>query len=271
MSLFPSLDGFEPTRQTLHNYANAIGVVPRTHAAFHPQWWHISLRITERGLKTAVMPLPDGQNVWLEMDLRHHNVLLQTSYGGTQAFSMAAGWTGTEMGERVLTAVADLGLSGTYAREKFESDEPRPYDPAQAETFFTALTHAQRIFADHRATLTGSMGPIQVWPHGFDLAFEWFGTRVERHEEHGDVKELPSQINLGFYPGDDPYFYSNSWPFEADQLLDKPLPAGAAWHTEGWQGSMLPYRELVNDENAASRLQDYAQAVFDLASQALLV
>jgi hypothetical protein len=270
MSLFVSLDGFEPTRQTLHKYANVMGVVPRVHAAFHPQWWHISLRVTERGLKTAVMPLPDGGTFWLEMDLRHHHILLQTSYGGTEAFSMTAGLTGTEMGDRVLTAVTNLNLSGSYAREKFESNEPRQYDPVQAENFFTVLTNVQRIFSDHRATLAGKMGPIQVWPHGFDLAFEWFGTRVETHEEHGEVKEMPSQINLGFYPGGDPYFYSNPWPFESEQLLDKPLPEGAAWHTEGWQGSTLAYRELVNDQKAESRLRAYAQAVFELAGPTLL-
>lgn len=270
MSFFPSLDDFEPTRQTLHNYANVMGVVPRAHAASHPQWWHISLRLTERGLKTAVMPLPDNQTFWLEMDLRRHRILLQTSYGGTQAFSMTAGLTGTKMGERVLTAVADLGLSGQYARAKFENDESRIYDPSQAEIFFAVLSNAYQVFAEHRAALTGKMGPIQVWPHGFDLAFEWFGTRMVPHEEQGQVKKLPSQINLGFYPGREPYFYANPWPFAADQLLDKPLPAGASWHTDGWQGSILPYRELVHDENAAARLRTYAQAVFDLAAPTLL-
>ena len=270
MTLFPSLDGFEPTRQTLHNYVNAIGVIPRAHAAFHSQWWHISLRVTENGLKTAVMPLPDSGTFWLEMDLRHHNILLQTSLGGTQSFNMQAGLTGSQMGEQILTAVANLGLSGEYAREKFESDEPRTYDPAQAGKFFTALRNAHRILSEHRATLNGKMGPLQVWPHGFDLAFEWFGTRTETHEEDGAVKELPSQINWGFYPGGEPYFYANPWPFESEQLVNKPLPVGAAWHTEGWQGSMLAYKELVDEKNAEVRLREYAQAVFDLASPTLL-
>jgi hypothetical protein len=269
MLQFPSLDGFEPTRQTLHNYAIVVGVVPRAHAAFHPQWWHISLRLTERGLKTAVMPLPQNGTFWLEMDLQQHTILLQTSYGGTQAFGMTAGLTGTEMGDQVLTAVTDLGLTGDYARAKFESNEPRVYDPERAETFFTALNSVHHIFAGHRAALTGKMGPIQVWPHGFDLAFEWFGTQVVQHKEQGELQELPSQINLGFYPGEDPYFYSNPWPFAAEQLLDKPLPAGANWHTEGWQGSMLAYRKLVGDDTAETRLRAYARAVFDLASPTL--
>lgn len=269
MSIFPSLDGFEPTRKTLHLYAQAIGVVPRTHAAPHDQWWHISLRVTPTGLKTAVFDLPNGESGWLEMDLTQHLVRLQTSYGGTRAFDMQAGLTGTEFGEQILTAVADLGLSGDYARDKFVDDDPRDYDPQQAANFFTALTNAHRIFSAHRATLTGNMGPIQLWPHGFDLAFEWFGTRVETYEEHGEVQEMPAQLNLGFYPGGDPYFYSNPWPF-AETLLDHSLPEGAEWHTDGWQGSTLPYTELVGDDNAEARLRAFAGRVFALASPTLL-
>lgn len=269
MSLFPSLEGFEPTRKTLHLYANAIGVVPRTHATPHDKWWHVSLRVTATGLKTAVFDLPNGETAWLEMDLTQHLVRLQTSYGGTFTMGMQAGLTGTEFGDQVLTAVAQLGLSGEYARAKFENDKPRIYDPEQAANFFTALTYAHQVFSAHRAALQGQLGPIQLWPHGFDLSFEWFGTRVESHVENGELQEFPSQLNLGFYPGDNPYFYSNPWPFETD-LLASSLPDGAQWHTEGWQGAVLPYAALIDDENAAKRLQKFAQSVFDLAAPTLM-
>ena len=203
------------------------------------------------------------------MDLAEHLVRLQTSYGGTRAFSMQEGLTGTQFGDQILTAVADLGLEAEYARQKFEDDEPRDYDPQQAARFFTALSNAHRIFNAHRATLTGKMGPVQLWPHGFDLAFEWFGTRVETYEEHGELQEFPSQLNLGFYPGGDPYFYSNPWPF-TESLLDAHLPDGARWHTEGWQGAMLPYATLVDVDNADERLRAFAKRVYELARPTLL-
>jgi hypothetical protein len=184
------------------------------------------------------------------------------------------GLTASQFGDQVLEAVADLGLSGQYAREKFENDDPRDYNPEAAERFLTALVNADRVFKEHRAKLSGDAGPVQLWPHGFDLAFEWFGTRVVTYEHEGEVQEHPSQLNLGFYPGDldnAPYFYSNTWPFDADKLLDQPLPAGASWHTEGWQGTYLPYSELAGTENGEERLADFARAVFELCSPALLI
>ena len=180
------------------------------------------------------------------------------------------GLSSTAMGDRVLAAVAELSLTGEYARQKFENDEPRAYDPAAAERFLTALVSADKVLKKHRASLTGQVGPVQVWPHGFDLAFEWFGSRVVKHEEHGQVQELPSQINFGFYPGEPTYFYANPWPFEKDKLVDQPLPAGARWHDNGWQGTILDYADIVGDPQAEERLLAYYGQVYKIASPTLL-
>lgn len=272
-TLFPTLNDWQATRKTLHLYSHAVSVVPRAHAEFHPKWWHISLKVQPDGLVTEKMDLPNGGQFWFKMDLRQHQVHLITNQGITKKFSLTEGLTGTEFGDQILDAVADLGLTAEYAREKFENDDPRQYDPAAAERFLTALVNADRIFKEHRATLSGDPGPVQLWPHGFDLAFEWFGTRVETYEHNGEVEESPSQLNLGFYPGGTPeaqYFYSNPWPFEADELLDQPLPDGASWYTDGWQGTILPYEELVDDPKAEERLREYARTVFEISSPTLI-
>ncbi|MCB8945504.1 MAG: hypothetical protein H6658_17275 [Ardenticatenaceae bacterium] len=270
MSIFPPLDGFEATRKTLHNYAQALGVIPRTHAQPHPQWWHISLRLWPYGLRTTAMNLPDGGQLWLEMDLQNHMLRVETSLGGTQAVSMRQGLTGTEMGDWVITAVAQHGLTGDYARAKFESDEARDYEAKEAEGFLTAVTQVHRIFTDHRRTLTGRLSPIQLWPHNFDLSLEWFGTRTVTTEEHGKVQEFPAQLNLGFYPGPPIYFYSNPFPFQSDSLLNQELPTGAYWHTKGWQGTMLPYTQLVGDPHAETRLRHFAHRVYEITRPTLI-
>lgn len=269
---FPPLLDWEPTRETLHWYARAIGVIPRALAEFHPKWWHISLTVQPDGLATDGIGLPDGGTFRLKMDLQQHQVLLLVNDKVTREFSMVEGLSATAFGDQLLGAIADLGLTADYDRERFENDEPRPYNPDVVPAFWKALVNAARIFKEFRATLSGDPGPVQLWPHGFDVAFEWFGTRVVTYEEDGEKTEYPSQINLGFYPGDPvnaPYFYSNPWPFEAEQLLNQPLPEGASWHTEGWQGTILPYDEVAGDPNAGERVLEYARHVHELASPTL--
>lgn len=271
-TIFPTLEGFEPTRQTLQLYSRVISAVPRAHGKFHPKWWHVSLKVLPDGLITDPVSLPDGGMIRLKMDLVRHEILLIANDDPVRAFSMTEGQSSTAMAEDVLGAVAKLGLRGEYDREEFENDDPREYDPAWAHAFLTALVNADRIFKQHRAALSGEKGPVQLWPHGFDLAFEWFGARVEVFEEDGERQEYPSQLNLGFFPGSPgvaPYFYSNPWPFEADALLGQPLPQGADWRTEGWQGTILPYAALAGDPKAEERLLTYARRVYELSAPSL--
>lgn len=271
MPHFTSLDAFEPTRSTLHAYAHAVGVVPRAHAIPHPKWWHISQKVVVDGLQTDTIPLPSGDILSLKLNLISHQVEILTSQGSQDSQSMAAGLTGTEMGSWIINTVNQYGLSADYARAKFENDEKRPYDPTQAANFFKNLTLIDTLFKQHRAKLPGDVGPVQLWSHGFDLAFEWFGSRQVTFDEDGETESSPSQLNLGFYPGEPAYFYSNPFPFEAEKLLNHPLPAGAHWHTEGWNGSKLPYDALVDDPDGPDRVLAYAREIFKAASPTLMV
>ena len=263
-------EDWETTRATLHAYAHGVGVIPRAHAAEHPKWWHVSLNVRPDSLITDEMALPDGGTFNVRLDLKSHAVVVEASGDQSTSFSMAEGATGREMGDRLIATMADLGLEGDYNREKFENDDPRSYSPAAAGVFLQAANNVSGVFEQHRASLLGDVGPVQVWPHGFDLATEWFGTRVETYEEGGETTDRSSQLNLGFYPGTDrPYFYSNPWPFEGERLTSEPLPNGAQWNTAGWEGSILYYDQLQGDPDAAAKLAEYAKAVFDLAAPTL--
>ena len=270
MFTFPALptDG-EPTRSTLHAYALAMAELPRAHAPAHPLWWHISLKVRPDGLITEAMPLPSGGAASVRMDPRSALVVFETSGGDRRAFPMNAGLTATEMGNALIAAGSEFGLSGGYDRARFEDDDSRPYDDDDALGFFNAFVAAEGALAIQMNRLAGSVGPIQLWPHGFDLDFEWFGRRIVTASESGEPADLPAQINFGFFPAGSAYFYSNPWPFEAEVLLDVDLPGGAVWHTAGWKGSMLEYADLADSAAGVEHFLAYADAVFEAAAPTL--
>ena len=273
-NVFPPLTNWAPTRDTLSQYAAVVGVIPRALSEPHPKWWHISLKVQEDGAATDPIPHPESTGVTFQliMNLRAHSVDVSTSEGEVRSLSMTDGLNSTEFGNRLLSMLGELGIKAEFEREKYENDEPRMYDLKAAGAYREILLKTAEILELHRSGLTGDTGPIQLWPHNFDMAFEWFGTRLIPDGEDDDAQEIPSQINFGLAPGDsshaEAYFYSNPWPFE-ESLIDRKLPAGAQWFTESWMGSLLPYAEIAGDPAGEDKLAAYFKAVYELSSPLL--
>ena len=103
---FPTLDGFGPTRRTLQLYSRALSGLARVHGVAHPNWWHISLRVTPSGLQGDNIPLPGGGILAGRLDLLARQLVLWTSGGGEWALPLDGGLSGTAMGERLIAAAA---------------------------------------------------------------------------------------------------------------------------------------------------------------------
>ena len=274
MTTFPKFENWVPTRKTLHLYSHILDTVPRTHLEQHPKWWHISLNVKPNGMAGKEIDLPDGGKMYLFMNFKNHSIELYKDDVVFRSFDMTAELSGFKMGEEILSAVGELGLEGEYKRDRFENYDSREYDKVQAETFLQAVNEVAVVLEKHRGTLDNDPGPIQLWPHHFDMSFEWFGSKQVSYEKNGETTYFPSQLNCGFSLGDaahpDPYFYSNPWPFAEEALTDKELPHGAFWHLEGWQGTLLDYNVIADDSEGSGKLLDYAQAVYKLAKPTLL-
>lgn len=262
-------DDWASTRETLHAYAHAMSAISRAAAPHHPRWWHASLNVRLEGLVTDFVPIPSGGSLAVTMNLNDDVIMLETSSGAERSFSMADGMTGTEMGDALIAAAADVGLDVPIDRQRYVNDADAPYAPQSAARFLEIATNATSTLLRHRSQVGLSVGPVQLWPHGFDISFEWFGTRTVEHEENGETTASPSQINFGLYPGNEPYFYSNPWPFEADRLLGCELTAGATWQTDGWEGSMLPYSAVADVTGGNEVVASYYARVTALAQPTL--
>lgn len=258
-------ESWPSTRNALHGRLLAIASVPRAHAEPQPHWWHIGFRLVPTGLATAPVTLPWGEVLTLGIDLQAHTVWWETT-AGTRGSLPIGSDTPTAFGDRLLDAMIALGLTDTFDRDRFASEDAIEYDPSAAVWLLDTLTAIQPVFERHRATLDGQPGPILLWSHHMDLAFEWYGSRVVSGE---DGEESPAQLNLGYDPADEPYFYSNPWPFP-EHVVGTPLPGHARWHTEGWKGTELTSAPLIGDPEWEDRVLEYAAAVHRITRPSLM-
>jgi hypothetical protein len=260
---FPELGDWRGTRETLHAYCKVLGTIRAAFAPEEPRYAHISLRLYTSGLTTTPIPTPGkpGETFALSLDLRNHYVLLSTSGGEVQQIRMSEGLSATQLGEELIGKLDALGIKGKVNAKKFHNDGRREYALDEAERYFAALTRAGQVFEQFRAGLSGAADPVQLWPHHFDLSFVLLGSKTVKEKD----ADYPSQITVGFAPADSStpteYFYCNPYPFEKS-VTEGDLPAGARWHTNGWNGALYPYGEVAGKADGAERLLQFLQAAY---------
>jgi hypothetical protein len=270
----PSLKGWEATRDSLHAYSKVICAVPRALAAPHPYWWHVSLKLEDELLWTDAIEhaaLGD-RDLRISMDLNAHEIGVEAGGDRVRAFALAGKPPASTLAGWIKEVLADLGIEAELDPGQVRNDEPREYDPQAAGHFLAALKIAHQAQAQVKASLQGETGPIQLWPHNFDQAFEWFSPKMVVQERGEKTTQSPAQINFGFAPGDssyrDPYFYSNPWPFDP-ALKSYPLASGARWFENGFSGTLLPYDSLAGQPGVIRALVEYYLSVHRAAAPSL--
>jgi len=268
--VFPSLEGWEPTRDSLHEYVRVVCAVPRALAEPHPLSWHVSLKLKSDLLWTDAIhhPALAEQALQLYVDLQSNLAGLSLDGEAVETYSLDKLPDAAGLAQAIGSRLAALGIDTRLEFKPLTSDGPRAYDPAHAQSFLAALQLTYQVQSQVKVTLEGETGPIQLWPFNFDQAFEWFSGRTI---EQGDG-QTQAQINFGFAPGDRthprPYFYSNPSPMDT-RLTNKPLASGARWFESSWQGTLLDYDQLVNVPGGPALLEKYFQSVYMAASPML--
>jgi hypothetical protein len=249
----PHLADWGPTRDSLHLYSKILGSVRAALTEQHPLWWNISLRVERAGLGTGTLELPEGARCALELDLERHLLILNAEDENRSLVDLRDAPPARALGETVLAALAELGTVPQIDRARRDDDTERVYREEDAALYRQALTATAGLFERFRGEIDGDTGPVQLWPHHFDLSFEWFSERTVSHGDEGQSRESRAQIGFGFSPGDDhhqeAYYYANPWPFD-EGLLDVALPGAASWLEEPWQGTLLPYAAVAGTDGS---------------------
>lgn len=221
------------TRATLQAIAQAVTAIPRAAAAGDPRWSHVAMQPTERGFAAAEVTLADGSTLTSEIDLAQHRVVV--AIGETSSVThLREGVSSRAIGELALALADDNGSTIEVDDDRLGTDAPLPYVAEDAEAFLEAAQHAIVAMERVNQGLSGDIGGPHLWPHGFDIATEWYSERVVT----GDSGPANAQIAMGWYPAVESYFYVNPWPFR-DEYAAIQLPVGASWHIEGWFGAKL--------------------------------
>jgi len=261
---FPALPlaAWQPTRTSLHNYAKVLGEIRHAYAPRQKHSFHGSLYATATGLTTTPIPF-EAQTFELQLDFTNHRALISTSAGGHTQITLR-GQSISEFYNQVLNALADIQINLNIKRELFSDTTTSAYDTAAIANFWSAFAQIDSIFKTFRGELRSETSPVQLWPHGFDLAMLWFSGRIIPGKEDAKPRDADEQMNFGFSTGDagipEPYFYVTAYPLPAD-LPRLQLPPEAYWHNQGWQGAILKYQALVKAPDPAAQLLTFLRTV----------
>ena len=76
------LTAWEPTKDTLHLWAQIVGKVRMASSAPRNHWWHVPLYVGVRGLTTRRLHAPGGVTFEIDFDFVDHRLLITTNRGG---------------------------------------------------------------------------------------------------------------------------------------------------------------------------------------------
>ncbi|MDJ0710088.1 MAG: DUF5996 family protein [Woeseiaceae bacterium] len=266
---FPPLDpsSIDGTRKAVHAYARVAGAWSKALRKKRKHWWHASMRPSLYGLTTGV--IYGKTDFEIEVDLANSQLCVRTC--SSQVGERLTGQSSSRIAETVSNALRAAGFDPDDAVSTgavVSDDEYPTYSADQANLMHRALGSIAAVLEDFRATIREEKSPIQVWPHHFDLSMIWLpGPKVPgqdvANEEYAD-----KQMNFGFAFGDEaipePYFYVTAYPLP-DSLPNEPLPDGTVWHSDGFDGAVLKYRELTTMQDPAAYLIDMWTGLLEAA------
>ncbi|HLU09039.1 MAG TPA: DUF5996 family protein [Oceanobacillus sp.] len=246
----PLLSGWESTRDDLHRAAQVIGALKKTIVPQQVNALHLSLFVYSKGLTTG--KLPEGGELalnFIDQCAEYHS-----AEGATETITLAGSNPAT-----LASTLVEFTANEQTDTLPLPSDSTSPFqiDPTAAADYARTLYTVYTALARFRARLLGTMTPLVVWPHGFDLSFLWFhGNDLDEHSQ--------PHLNFGFSPGSPgfprPYLYAYAYP-SPDDLTSRTLPSPARWFTESWKGAVVDYDNLTDDD-PENQIETLARSIY---------
>jgi hypothetical protein len=273
------------TTDTLQLWTQIVGKVMLARRPWINHSWHVTLRVSARGLITPL--IPNGATAFsMELDFVANALVIRATDGGEQRIPLRARSVAAFYGE-VMDALAALGAPTPIDPLPSELPDPvvpfpddvkpRAYEPTVAQAYWGALVQAERVFTRFRSCFLGKVSPIHLFWGGFDLAVTRFSGRpAPRHP--GGFPHLPDAVtreayshevsSAGFWPGAEgvePSFYSYAYP-TPDGFGSAPVAPRAARFDATLGEFLLPYEAVRTARDSDEALMAFLQSTYAAAA-----
>jgi len=271
---------WKDTLDTLHMEMQILGKVRVALSPPEPEFAHVALYVTARGISTG--PVPSARGIFeVEADLVDHQVVVRTAWGDARAVALTARPI-AEFWADFTTALASAGIDVELSTMPQEVPGPVPfpddtvhaaYDPEHAHRFWEVLTLVQPVFAEYRAGYRGRVTPVHFFWGSMDLAVTRFSGRPCDPPEQADFLLRGSydaeQISIGWWPGSDnfpePAFYAYSYP-QAEGVETLALAPPAAFYSGDLGEHVLRYDDVRIETDPAVPIRAFLDSFFAAAS-----
>ena len=283
--LWPALpySDWKDTLQTLHMKMQVVGSVRLALSPPEPQWGHVALYLTARGLTTG--PIPSGGGVFdIDVDFYDHRVAVRTHRGAVATVALEATSVSDFYG-RMLKAFHELGIEVTISEGPSEVPNPIPFaddtvhtshDRAAVERFWRVLSPVAMAFQRHRARYHGRTSPVHFFWGSFDLALTRFsGEACSPPPGAGSILRdscTAVQIAAGFWAGNDQFpeaaLYAYAYPKPNGLEQATVLPAAAFWSKDIGE-FLLRYEDVRRSSSPADTIRQFLESTYSAAANLL--
>jgi len=237
-------DAWRDTLETLHRNLQIVGKVRLALSPPEPEWAHVPLYLTARGLTTTPIASP-GRIFQVDVDLIDHEVVIQTVAGESRRVPLAARPVADFYAD-FMSQLRALGITAEFRPVPDEVADRIPfaedtvhvaYEPEWANRYWRVLAQVDLVMKVHRARFRGKTSPVQLFWGSFDLALTRFSGRpVEPPAGAGLLERVggdAEQICGGFWPGDPRFpraaFFAYTYPKPEGIETVAVEPRGARW------------------------------------------
>ena len=268
-------EDWRETKDTLHMYTQVIGKLRLALSPPEPQWGHVPLYVTARGLTTS--PIPVGLRAFdAELDLLAHELVIRCSDGKVERRPLGGDVASfyedvMRMLQRMDVAVA-ISVVPSEVSDPIPFPEDRTHDTYVAEhatRFFRVLSMVDVVLKEHRASFRGRTTQVQFFWGTFDLAVtRYSGRAVEPPTDAGVIRRLGGDAEVicaGWWPGDQrlqyPAFFAYGYP--APDGIDRVAvqPHEAQWSSIAGE-FLLPYDEVRSSGDPRRGIHDFLKSTY---------